>query len=311
MTFSNPLYLTFLVSVPFFIIMHFLILKHTKRRAVKFANFEALARVTGMQVLNKNITLLIIRLWALIFLILSAAGAVVWYSGNISEYDFVLAIDTSSSMLADDFNPDRLGAAKVAALNFLENLPSQARLGLVTFSGTAYATQFPTTDLNLLKDAIKEVEVSRVGGTDLGAAIITSSNLLVTSERPRAVVILTDGQATVGVPVSEAVSYAKQYQVVVHTIGIGTEAGGTFIRSNLLSAMSSIDEQSLRDIADGTGGRFFRAENQQQIEEAYLTIATTKHQLTSIELRLPLLLLALLLLFLEWGLINTKFRTLP
>ncbi len=308
MTFSNPLYLTFLVSVPFFIIMHFLILKHTKRRAVKFANFEALARVTGMEVLNKNITLLIIRLWALIFLILSAAGAVVWYSGNISEYDFVLAIDTSSSMLADDFRPDRLEAAKAAVLNFLEDLPSQARVGLVTFSGTAYANQFPTTDLNLLKDAVQEIEVSRVGGTDLGDAIITSSNLLVASERPRAVILLTDGQANVGVPVGEAVSYANQYQVAVHTVGIGTEEGGTFIRTGLVSR---IDEQSLRDIADGTGGRFFRAENQQQIEEAYLAIATTKHQLTSIELRLPLLLIALLLLFLEWGLINTKFRTLP
>lgn len=308
MTFSNPLYLTFLVSVPFFIVMHFLILKHTKRRAVKFANFEALARVTGMEVLNKNITLLIIRLWALIFLILSAAGAVVWYSGNISEYDFVLAIDSSSSMLADDFNPNRLEAAKSAALNFVEDMPSQAKVGLVTFSGTAYADQFPTTDMGLLKDAIQEIEVSRVGGTDIGDAIITSSNLLVTSERPRAVIILTDGQDNVGVPVGEATSYANQYQVIVHTIGLGTEEGGTFLRTDLVSR---IDEQSLRNIADGTDGRFFKAENQQQIEEAYLTIATTKHQRTSVELRLPLLLIALLLLFLEWGLINTKFRTLP
>ncbi len=308
MTFSDPLYLTFLVSVPFFIVMHFLILKHTKRRAIKFANFEALARVTGMEVLNKNITLLVIRLWAIIFLILSAAGTVVWYSGNISEYDFVLAIDFSSSMLADDFNPNRLEAAKRAALNFLDDLPNRAKVGLVTFSGTAYANQFPTTDIGLLKDAIEEIKVSRVGGTDLGAAIITSSNLLVTSERPRAVIILTDGQDNVGVPVGEATTYANQYQVVVHTIGLGTEEGGTFIRSDLISR---IDEQSLRGIADGTGGRFFKAENQQQIEEAYLTIATTKHQLASIELRLSLLLFALLLLFLEWGLINTKFRTLP
>lgn len=308
MTFSDPLYLTFLISVPFFIVMHFLILKHTKRRAVKFANFEALARVTGMEVLNKNITLLILRLWILIFLILSAAGAVVWYSGTTSEYDFVLAIDSSSSMLADDFNPNRLEAAKRAALNFLDDLPSRTKVGLVTFSGTAYANQFPTTDMALLKAAIEEIKVSRVGGTDLGNAIITSSNLLVTSEKPRAIIILTDGQDNVGVPVSEATTYANQYQVIVHTIGLGTEEGGTFIRSNLISR---INEKSLRDIADDTDGRFFKAENQQQIEEAYLTIATTKHQRTSIELRLPLLLFSLLLLFLEWGLINTKFRTLP
>ncbi len=302
------MYLTFLVSVPFFVVMHFLILRHTKRRALKFANFEALARVTGMELLNRNIIVLVIRLAAILALILSAAGTVIWYTGNVSEYDFVLAIDSSSSMLANDFYPTRLEAAKEAATAFVESMPSQARAGLVTFSGTAFANQQLTGDGSLLKDAIGEIEPSRVSGTDIGTAIITSMNILMPSEKSRAIIVLTDGQSNVGVPLDEAVAYVSQNKAVVHAIGLGTEQGGTFIRSDLVSYL---DEEALIGIADATGGRYFRAGTRQQIEDAYRTIATTRRQIASIELRLPLLLATLLLLFIEWGLVNTKFRTLP
>ncbi len=308
MTFTHPLYLTFLVSIPFFIIMHFLILKHVHRRAIKFANFEALARVTGMQVLNKNIIMLVIRIVALLFLIFSAAGTVLWYTGDVSEYDYILAIDTSSSMLANDFNPTRLEAAKTAALKFIDDMPPQARVALVTFAGTPYVNQHPSTDRGLLKDAIKGIKSSRVSGTDIGGAIVTSANIMISSDRPRAVIILTDGQDNVGVSIDDAVAYAVSNQLIAHAIGLGTEEGGTFIRSDLVS---QIDEEALRDIADGTGGNLFMVENQQQIDQAYQALATTRRQPTSIELRLPLLLLAILILFFEWGLINTKFRTLP
>ena len=296
------------MSVPFFVVMHFLILRHTKRRALKFANFEALARVTGMELLNRNIIVLVIRLAAILALILSAAGTVIWYTGNVSEYDFVLAIDSSSSMLANDFYPTRLEAAKEAATAFVESMPSQARAGLVTFSGTAFANQQLTGDGSLLKDAIGEIEPSRVSGTDIGTAIITSMNILMPSEKSRAIIVLTDGQSNVGVPLDEAVAYASQNNAVVHAIGLGTEQGGTFIRSDLVSYL---DEEALISIADATGGRYFRAGTRQQIEDAYRTIATTRRQIASIELRLPLLLATLLLLFIEWGLVNTKFRSLP
>ncbi len=296
------------MSVPFFVVMHFLILRHTKRRALKFANFEAIARVTGMELLNRNIIVLVIRLAAILALILSAAGTIIWYTGDVSEYDFVLAIDSSSSMLANDFYPTRLEAAKEAATAFVESMPSRARAGLVTFSGTAFAHQQLTGDGSLLKDAIGEIEPSRVSGTDIGTAIITSMNILMPSEKSRAIIVLTDGQSNVGVPLDEAVAYASQNNAVVHTIGLGTEQGGTFIRSDLVSYL---DEEALIGIADATGGRYFRAGTRQQIEDAYRTIATTRRQIASIELRLPLLLAAILLLFLEWGLVNTKFRALP
>ncbi|MBS3164083.1 VWA domain-containing protein [Candidatus Woesearchaeota archaeon] len=308
MTFSDPLYLTFLVSVPFFIVLHFLILKRMRARALKFANFEALQRVTGMQTMNKNITMLVLRLWAFIFLILAASGMVLWYTGEAAEHDYILAIDTSSSMLADDFLPTRLSAARQAAGFFLDNLPARTRVGLVTFSGTALARQLLTTDMALLNDAVDEIEPSRSTGTDLGNAIITSANLLLGAEKPRAVILLTDGQDTVGLSLDDAVRYADQNQIVVHTIGIGTEEGGSFIRSGLVS---QLDEESLQDIAQGTGGTYTQAQSQRDLEDAYLAIATTTRQDVPVPLRMPLLLAALLILFTEWGLLNTRFRTLP
>ena len=229
-----------------------------------------------MQILNKNIIILVLRLWALIFLILATAGATLWYTGQSSAFDYVLAIDASSSMLADDFQPTRLVAAKSAAITFVENLPSQSRVGLVTFAGTAFATQFLSTDMSLLEDAIQEIEGARVSGTDIGNALVTSSNLLIESQKPRAIILLTDGQDNVGVTVDVALDYVRRNQVVVHTIGIGTEEGGSFIRSGLIS---QLDTETLQKIASETNGEYFLAENQQDLEEAYLSIISVQEQL--------------------------------
>jgi len=299
------------VSIPFFIILHFIILKRTKSRAIKFANFEALARVTGGKIMNKNLTILVLRLWAFIFIIMAASGTILSYNGETTESDYILAIDTSSSMLADDLVPNRLKAAKEAAISFLETIPSGGSVGLVTFAGTAYAEQFLIQDYSLLRDAIDEIQPSRVSGTDLSNAVVTSTNLLINSERPKSIILLTDGQGNIGVALDQAVMYAKKNQVVVHTIAIGTEKGGRFIRLDLVSAMSKMDNEALLLLSEGTGGLSYVAVNQQQIVEAYLAIATIKKQLIPWNLQLPSLLLALLLLFIEWGLLNTRFRTLP
>jgi len=104
LTFTNPFYLWLLVSIPLLIITHFFVLNYLNRRAVKFANFEAVKRVTGsklelknVKTVSKNRLLLIIRTFVLFFLIISIAGPVLWYSGQSSEFDFVIAIDASSS----------------------------------------------------------------------------------------------------------------------------------------------------------------------------------------------------------------------
>ena len=313
--FTNPYYLWLLVSIPMLIITHYFVLGYLKRRAVKFANFEAIKRVTGTKIelknargISKNLFLLFVRIFVLLFLIFSIAGPVLWYSGQGSEFDFVIAIDASSSMLADDFKPYRLDAARKASSLFVKNLKAKTNIGVVSFAGTSFVEQDLTDNLKKTEETINNIRIKRVGGTDIGGAIITSTNILLNQENSRVIILLTDGQSTVGTPVDVAVGYANKNYVTVNTIGIGTEEGGTFIKSNLLS---KLDEPTLIDIAQKTGGKYYRAENEESLANAFEEISANSQKKIPVNLSMGFIMTALALLFVEWGMINTKYRTLP
>ena len=315
MQFAQPYYLWLLVSIPLLIITHFFVLGYLKRRAVKFANFEAIKRVTGTKLelknargISKNLFLLIVRIFVLLLLIFSISGPVLWYSGQGSEFDFVIAIDASSSMLADDFEPYRLDAARKASSLFVESLKAKTNIGIVSFAGTSFVEQDLTNNMKETEDAIKGIKIKRSGGTDIGGAITTSTNLLLNQENSRAIILLTDGQSTVGTLVDTAIEYANKNYVTINTIGIGTEEGGTFIKGDLLS---KLDELTLIDIAQKTEGKYYRAEDEESLANAFEEISSNSQQKIPVNLSMGLMMTALALLFIEWGMINTKYRTLP
>jgi Ca-activated chloride channel homolog len=307
-TFLRPLYLTFLISIPFFIVMHFLILRHIKRRALKFANFDVIEKATGGHILNKNVTLLLIRLAAMILLIFSVAGTMLWYTGKVSDADYVIAIDSSSSMLANDFTPSRFEAAKEAAIAFVDKLPPRSMIGVVSFAGTGAVELTLSEDRSTIKEKINEIKIQNTGGTDISTALVTSTNLLVLSDKSKVIVLLTDGRSTAGQPIEYGLEYTNKNRVSVFAIGMATVEGGTFQR---IDAVSTIDEEALMQIAKNTGGKYYSAKNLASLNEAYSDISKQSEKKVSIALQLPLMLAALFLLFLEWGLINTKYRTLP
>jgi len=307
--FNNPVYLWFFLSLPALIIVHFYTLRYAKGHALEFANFAALARVARTPVLSKNITLLVMRMFTLSCIILAVSGTVLWYSGLSSGKDFVLAIDTSSSMLAADFEPNRLEVAKISALEFLENIPSKTKVGVVSFSGTAFVALRPTDDFFKIKQAVNSIEVQQVGGTDLGEAIVTSSNLISSEEKENAIILLTDGRDNVGVQPFEAVNYANDNHVNVYTIGVGTEAGG--LLEGTEHVVLTLDETTLKEIASRTNGKYYRAKTVGQLNKAYKEIADVSIQKVSLELTMPLILIALLASLIDWFLINTKHRRIP
>jgi Ca-activated chloride channel family protein len=291
------------------IALHFFLLKYTQRRAILFANFEALKRVTGSVVLPKNITILVIRLLIILFLTLSAAGVIVWTRGPGSDFNYVISIDSSSSMLADDFDPNRLTVAKETAKDFVNLLNAEVNVGVVSFSGVSKVETSLNGKRAEVDTAIDGIKTSSAGGTDISNAIINSVNLLMTEyDKSMAVVLLTDGQHTTGGPLDEGINYAVKNRVVVHTIGIATDKGGSFQLTNLLS---TIDEPALRRIAENTGGKLFRVGDKVQMRAAFQEIVALSEQNIPHQLRLIFLLIGLLLLLLEWVLFNTKFRALP
>jgi Ca-activated chloride channel homolog len=321
-TFNNPQYLWFLLFVPVLIMGHFLALKYTRKKAIKFANFEAIARVTHSHVLSKNYGLLLWRLVVVVFVVLAASGTVLWYVGEVSDFDFVIAIDGSTSMLATDLKPTRFDAAKDAARSLVDTVGTKGNIGIVTFATTSFVEIEPTINTLKITEVLDNMDVKRIGGTNIGDAILTSTNLLLDVGKGsiyeqhaikspgKAIVLMTDGQGTVG-DVADAIKYAQQNNVIVHTIGVGTEKGGLFVDLNITGIKTTLDRQGLARIAEATNGKFFEATNKKELFSAYSSIASLQSRPTAVNLSVPLLVVAFLLLLIEWLLINTRYTTLP
>ncbi|MDP2908078.1 MAG: VWA domain-containing protein [Nanoarchaeota archaeon] len=305
--FKNPQYLWFLISIILLVVIHFYTLKHQKRKALRFANFDAIARVTGEEILSKNVSILFIRAAALFLITIALAGTTIWYQGQTSEANFVLAIDASTSMSATDFSPSRIEAAKDSAIKFVESVGTNTQVGVVSFSGASFIEEDMTEEYKEVKDSIRNIQISSYGGTDLGEAIISATNLLLKDDKPRALVLLTDGRSNIGVPLEDAVSYANENKVTIHTIGVGTPEGGTFAGE----ATSRLDEESLKTIALNTDGNYYKASDKKALEEAYGQIIKLNKQRVSFNATPTAMLVALLILFVEWALISTKYKILP
>jgi len=273
-----------------------------------FANFPAIERVTGQKLMSKNYLLLVLRMVTFSILILAISGPVLWYTGRSSNFDFVLAIDASGSMAATDYNPNRLEAAKEAAKIFVENAPIDSNIGIISFSGIPFLKQMPMNDFEVVKNAIDDIQIEYVGGTAIGSAIIESSTILMGGGKARRVLLLTDGQNNVGPDITDAIAYANDKHVIIDTIGLATKEGGNVPGTTFVSVL---DEETLKNISKSTRGAYYRVENETELAEAYRRLAIASEQKLSENITVHTLFLAFILLFLEWGLLNTKFRTIP
>ena len=238
--------------------------------------------------------------------------------------DIVLAMDVSTSMLARDFNPDRISAAKDIAIEFIAQRPTD-RIGIVVFAGESY-TQCPlTTDRATLINLMKEVQTDLIeDGTAIGNGLATAVARMAESDaKSRVVILLTDGVNNSGeIAPLTAAEIANTYGVRVYTIGVGangtapypvmTPWGVDIQRVNV-----EIDEDLLKTIAETTGGRYFRATDNTKLAEIYSEINRMEKARTTIdsfpvykELFTRYALLALAFLLLEL-LVRLLIRRLP
>lgn len=185
----------------------------------------------------------------------------------------VLAIDVSLSMDATDVLPSRLEAAQASADAFLETVPDGLNVGLVSFAGSASVIVPPTTDHADVARAIDDLELAE--GTGIGEAIFAGIDALGTLPEasdpdepvPATVIVLSDGETTVGRPNADAVAAAAELGVPVSTIAFGTEAGLIFIEGEAVPVPPDLG--AMRDIAEQTGGISFEAESEQELTAAY------------------------------------------
>jgi Ca-activated chloride channel family protein len=239
--------------------------------------------------------------------------------------DIVLCIDVSGSMLAQDFTPNRLEAAKEVAANFVDSRPTD-RIGLVIFSGESF-TQCPvTTDKNILKSQIYNVQSGLLeDGTAIGSGLATSVDRLKSSKsKSKVVILLTDGENNGGlIDPSTAKEIAKSLGVRVYTIGVGTEGtapvpvqtpGGILMQREQVN----IDEKLLTQIATETGGKYFRAKDNEGLKNIYGEIdklEKSRIEVTALrrfsEKFVPFAIAAAILLALESVLRYTVFRKFP
>lgn len=303
--FENPFYLISLaLLLPLIIFVHFFSLKHAKRKAMKFANFEAIEKVIGTPILSKNLTILYLRILVVLLFVLALSGMKFTYYGVSSNRTFVLAIDASLSMNASDIKPTRLEAAKSSAIKFVEKLPLNSEAAVVSFSGISLIEQPLTSDKEKLKAAIKNIKVKEIGGTDLLSALITSANLLKASNKTGAIVLLTDGQFNTKA-LEDVLIYL--HNIPVYALGIGTKEGGKFLGN----VTSKLEEKALEAIANYTNGKYFKVSTKEEIENAYSQIIELKKEKKETNLSFVFLIISICLLLTEWILSSTKFRTLP
>jgi len=237
--------------------------------------------------------------------------------------DIVIAHDVSGSMLAEDFKPNRLGAAKKNAIEFISNRPDD-RIGLVVFAGESFAQAPLTTDTALLKKLVGEIRTGLMTDmTAIGLGLSNCVNLLRDSEaKSKVVILLTDGVNNFGdtSPISAAEAAIK-FDVRIYTIGVGTIGQAMVpvktpvgVRRYLQEVR--IDEDLLREVAKMTGGKYFRATGNTELMAIYEDIDKLEKSLTETSILernaeefLDFALLAFLFLVIEIFLRYTLFKT--
>jgi len=240
--------------------------------------------------------------------------------------DIIMAMDVSSSMLAEDLEPNRLSASKVVAANFVAGRRND-RIGLVAFAGAAF-TQAPLTlDYSVIQSLMGELEVGIIeDGTAVGRGLATAVKRLQASDaESKVIILLTDGRSNRGEvgPVTAA-RMAQALGVRVYTIGVGTRGtapvpvSDPILGTRMATMRVDIDEPTLQEIAELTGGQYFRATDNESLAAIYEEIDELERteievqNFTQYEERFPLVLaFGLLLLVMDVGLSQTVLRKLP
>jgi Ca-activated chloride channel family protein len=318
----------FLLVIPALMVVYYALFYHKSYASFKISSLKGVADMA----VNWKI---ILKQWLFLFRIISlcllitalARPQTAMKEQNITTegIDIVISLDISGSMLARDFQPDRLEAAKKLSIEFVEGRPND-RIGFVVFAGESF-TQCPITiDHAVLKKSIAEVRDGMIeDGTAIGMGLATAINRLRESEaKSKVIILLTDGVNNTGfIDPLTATDLAIQENVRVYTVGVGTKGMAPYPfkvgnRTVFQEVEVQIDEELLQKIAASTGGLYFRATNNQALKKVFNEIdmlEKSKIEVASVqrlsEEFLPFAILSALLLLAEVLLRWTIVKSIP
>ena len=282
--FLNPEYFILIGIIPIIILWNYLN-RDKLNNSIKFSNSAAFQDSSNFYSKFKSI-LKYLRLISLLLIITALARPqVIDTSTRVktnSGIDIIIAIDVSASMLAKDLKPNRLDALKNVADEFIKNRVSD-RIGLVEYAGESYTKTPLTTDKSIILRSLKEIKYNNIieGGTAIGMGLATSVNRIKDSKaKSKVIILLTDGVNNAGFidPVTAA-ELAKEFEIKIYSIGLGTnglalspvgiDSRGKF---NYANVQVEIDEKLLTQISEMTGGKYFRATDNNRLKEIYSDI---------------------------------------
>ncbi|MEV6305167.1 VWA domain-containing protein [Actinoplanes sp. NPDC051861] len=273
MTWLSPERLWLLLAVAALAAAYVIAQRRRSRYAVRFTNLKLLDRVAPKRPGWRRHVPAGLFLAMLGLLIVGFARPQAEVQVPRERATVLVAVDVSRSMLASDVAPDRLSAAKAAAVEFVGDLPEQFNVGLVGFAGSASVFVPPVTDRASVNAGIARLSEGAAGraGTAIGDAIATSLDLLRGEDAPSArVVVLSDGANTSGQDPVEAARLATELGVPVDAISFGT-AAGTIEGGQAVP----VDGQTLQAVAEATGGNYFEAGSADELRAAYADIGSS------------------------------------
>jgi aerotolerance-related membrane protein batA len=282
----------------------------------------------GLRVYLRH-SLFVLRLLALGLIIVALArpqSSSSWSEDRVEGIDIMLTMDISTSMLAMDFQPNRVEAAKEVAMRFIANRPND-NIGLVVFAGESFTACPLTQDHATLINRLREMTPGMIEDqTAIGSGLATAISRLKDSKtKSKVIILLTDGANNTGnISPKMAADLAKTFGISIYTIGVGSGAGeapypiqtalGVVVRNMPVD----LDEPTMRQIADVSGGAYFRATDNeslsaiyQKIDQLEKTKLSTRNYHTTYEEFFVFVLAAALLLLLEFVLRSTVLRTNP
>ena len=280
MEFGQPYYLFLFIFIPILILWYFIRGKDLEA-TVRFSNLDLIPKSVIRNGKMKNMLFIFGRLAIISLIILALARPRL--SDTIREtkmkiIDILLVIDQSSSMLAQDFKPNRLEAAKDVAKTFIKEREGD-RLGIIVFAGESYIQCPLTSDIDVLLEFTDEIAIidREHDGTAIGMAIANSINRLRESEaKSKTIILLSDGSNNQGElePVTAA-ELAEKFDIKIYTVAAGTRGLAPYPvtdawgRQVIQKVQVDVDEESLKEIADITGGQFFRATDNESLKKVY------------------------------------------